>query len=390
MDFRSEVFKLCKIIQKRAETNIVNDTYLRLFTSKSEECVISKYSMFNEVAKHGNNQFYGYLYANEHTDDYKKILQGITPLPDTDIQIFARAHATIYALIKECVKELEISNPKIAKVLDPYSKYRPITAPAGVSFLVEKEYEKAAEAFRESKLYKKLINSSINTLVEELKPEDIYTMFMVLEKEIVACPLDVVPESVKSLEKCLITKFEKVEEILLAETLMVFALQKSLENACSLLYTALIGEDLCVFNNDNIFDIDKNYSNSLRRVIQLSAIGIFMNGKSNMVGDIMLIDCDSYPDHHMHEFGVIQSYSASFNDEMGNTSKVTMIVVDDLLNPYYHLTNKIIDMDFPPLVREELEDSKDKNIPVKKKISRNEKCPCGSGLKYKFCCGKNR
>ena len=213
---------------------------------------------------------------------------------------------------------------------------------------------------------------------------------MVLEKEIVACPLDVVPESVKSLEKCLITKFEKVEEILLAETLMVFALQKSLENACSLLYTALIGEDLCVFNNDNIFDIDKNYSNSLRRVIQLSAIGIFMNGKSNMVGDIMLIDCDSYPDHHMHEFGVIQSYSASFNDEMGNTSKVTMIVVDDLLNPYYHLTNKIIDMDFPPLVREELEDSKDKNIPVKKKISRNEKCPCGSGLKYKFCCGKNR
>lgn len=390
MDFRSEVFKLCKIIQKRAETNIVNDTYLRLFTSKSEECVISQYSMFHEVAKHGNNQFYGYLYANEHTDDYKKILQGITPLPDTDIQIFARAHATIYALIKECVKELEISNPKIAKVLDPYSKYRPITAPAGVSFLVEKEYEKAAEAFRESKLYKKLINSSINTLVEELKPEDIYTMFMVLEKEIVACPLDVVPESVKSLEKCLITKFEKVEEILLAETLMVFALQKSLENACSLLYTALIGEDLCVFNNDNIFDIDKNYSNSLRRVIQLSAIGIFMNGKSNMVGDIMLIDCDSYPDHHMHEFGVIQSYSASFNDEMGNTSKVTMIVVDDLLNPYYHLTNKIIDMDFPPLVREELEDSKDKNIPVKKKISRNEKCPCGSGLKYKFCCGKNR
>lgn len=152
VDFRSEVFKLCKAIQKRAETNIVNDTYLRLFTSKSEECVIPQYSMFHEAAKHGNNQFYGYLYANEHTDDYKTVLQGITPLPDKDIQIFARAHATIYALIKECVKELEISNPRIAKVLDPYSKYRPITTPAGVPFLAEKEYEKAAEAFRESKL----------------------------------------------------------------------------------------------------------------------------------------------------------------------------------------------------------------------------------------------
>ena len=381
MDFRSEVFKLCKAIQKRAETNIVNETYLRLFTSKSEECVIPQYSMFHEAAKHGNNQFYGYLYANEHTDDYKTVLQGIKPLPDKDIQIFARAHATIYALIKECVKELEISNPRIAKVLDPYSKYRPITTPAGVPFLAEKEYEKAAEAFRESKLYKKLINSSINALVEELKPEDIHTMFMVF---------DVVPESIKPLEKCLVTKFEKIEEILLAETLIIFSLQKSLENACSLLYTALIGDDLCVFNNDNIFNIDKNYSNSLRKVIQLSAVGIFLNGKSNMVGGIMLVDCDPYPKHHMHEFGVIQSYSASFNGEMGNTSKVTMMVVDDLLNPYYLLTNRIIDMDFPPLVREEVEDSKDKNISVKKKISRNEKCPCGSGLKYKFCCGKNK
>ena len=78
----------------------------------------------------------------------------------------------------------------------------------------------------------------------------------------------------------MVTKFEKIEEILLAETLMIFALQKSLENACSLLYTALIGDDLRVFNNDNIFSIDKNYSNSLRKIIQLSAIGIFLTGKS--------------------------------------------------------------------------------------------------------------
>ena len=387
MDFRSEVFKLCKVIQKNEEINIVNDTYLRLFTSKSEECVIPQYSMFHEAAKHGNNQFYGYLYANEHTDDYKTVLQGITPLPDEDIQIFARAHATIYALIKECVKELEVSNPKIAKVLDPYSKYRPITAPIGAPFLEEKEYEKAAEAFRESKLYKKLIDSSINALVEELEPETLHAMIVFLEEEMVACPLDVVPESIKPLEKCLVTKFEKIEELLLVETLMIFVLQKSLENACSLLYTALIGDDLRVFNNDNIFSIDKNYSNSLRKVIQLSAIGIFLTGKSNTVGDIMLVDCDPYPEHHIHEFGVIQSYSANFNSEMGDVSKVTMMVVDELLNPYHLLTNRIIDVSFPPLIRE---DSKDKNTSVKKKISRNEKCPCGSGLKYKFCCGKNK
>ena len=220
-------------------------------------------------------------------------------------------------------------------------------------------------------------NSAIENVAEELEKMEIPRSFIRMRK-------------FRYNEKCLVTKFEKIEEILLAETLMIFALQKSLENACSLLYTALIGDDLRVFNNDNIFSIDKNYSNSLRKIIQLSAIGIFLTGKSNTVGDIMLVDCDPSPEYHMHEFGVIQSYSASFNGEMGDTSKVTMMVVDDLLNPYHLLTNRIIDMDFPPLVREELEDSKDKNISVKKKISRNEKCPCGSGLKYKFCCGKNK
>lgn len=29
-------------------------------------------------------------------------------------------------------------------------------------------------------------------------------------------------------------------------------------------------------------------------------------------------------------------------------------------------------------------------IRIGKKIGRNEKCPCGSGLKYKKCCGKNK
>ena len=26
----------------------------------------------------------------------------------------------------------------------------------------------------------------------------------------------------------------------------------------------------------------------------------------------------------------------------------------------------------------------------KKKVGRNDPCPCGSGKKYKFCCGKNK
>ena len=41
---------------------------------------------------------------------------------------------------------------------------------------------------------------------------------------------------------------------------------------------------------------------------------------------------------------------------------------------------------------ESTQDRKAKKSPVKrdgKKIGRNDPCPCGSGLKYKKCCGRN-
>ena len=56
---------------------------------------------------------------------------------------------------------------------------------------------------------------------------------------------------------------------------MLFALRKSLENACSLLFTALVGEELIVFSEDNIISIDKNYKNVINKVIQVTLLGFF-------------------------------------------------------------------------------------------------------------------
>ena len=33
------------------------------------------------------------------------------------------------------------------------------------------------------------------------------------------------------------------------------------------------------------------------------------------------------------------------------------------------------------------EDTQEEIVPTEKKIGRNEKCPCGSGKKFKHCCG---
>mgnify|MGYP000591628937 CR=1 FL=1 len=56
---------------------------------------------------------------------------------------------------------------------------------------------------------------------------------------------------------------------------MLFALRKSLENACSLLFTALVGEELIVFSEDNIISIDKNYKNVINKSYSSNFIGLF-------------------------------------------------------------------------------------------------------------------
>lgn len=352
MSFRDEIFRLCKNIQKNPNTKTVETLLHELTVVKDGEEIIPANSFFIDVAKHCQNQFYGFLYTNEHTDECKKVFPLITTLPTEDIHVFARAHATIYALVNGCLSELRKTNPKIATAIDPYSKYKSITLKQETSYLSTEQYEKAAKAFRETPLYKKLISSSMNEFVEQMKSQDIYTMFAVLEKELNDCPLDVFPNSLENLAKCLHTEFKKMEELLMAEAMLILALRKALENACSLLYTALVGEDLYVFNNDNIISYDKDYSNSFRRIIQINVSGIFLNGKTNTVGDIALIDCDPHQGHHVHEFGIIYSCSANFDQEMGNTSKFTMVIVDDSLDPFYLFTNKIIEKDFPPIVKE--------------------------------------
>ncbi len=41
-----------------------------------------------------------------------------------------------------------------------------------------------------------------------------------------------------------------------------------------------------------------------------------------------------------------------------------------------------------PLKEQLIEDVADKRLPISGKIGRNDPCPCGSGKKYKKCCGK--
>jgi uncharacterized protein len=104
-------------------------------------------------------------------------------------------------------------------------------------------------------------------------------------------------------------------------------------------------------------------------------------------------------------------YMAGFLDGINESLKTpndietmtndTQVSLDfDLEKLYYHMVEakadwlyelKVWDTLLSPERRKELylEQKKSGVVVKEKKVGRNDPCPCGSGKKYKFCCGKN-
>ena len=120
MSFRDEVFKLCKVIQEDSNTKLISNLIHDLSTIKNiEEIKVGEKvnldrSYFNQLAKSSYSQFYGYLYLNEHTQDYKPNFFQTLPLSTDEILLISRAHATIVDLIEGCLYEFKRDFPKIS------------------------------------------------------------------------------------------------------------------------------------------------------------------------------------------------------------------------------------------------------------------------------------
>lgn len=349
MRFRDAVFCLCKKIQKNDEIKNVAKLIIDLPNAKEES--ESGRAEFSYVARNDNNQFYGYLYTNDHTEEYLSLFPKIEQLEKNEIQLIARAHATIMRLVHGCLDEFESKYPKLACVMNPYWRYFTIDPQYenAEPFLEDADYQQAIDAFKTSALYRKLFTSEVTKLVETIPEKQVQKLFGVLENEMQTCPTDQVPEAVDNLTKALYGGYMEPADVLMAETLLGIALQFSLQNACSLLFTALVGENLIVLNEDNLISIDDMESNIWHEYITLCSDDIFLSGSTRIVGDIVLIDCHSQPDYDIHKFGQVRSYTANYDHAMGTTSKFTLVVVDEDLNPLSQVTKLIISREFPSI-----------------------------------------
>lgn len=394
MSFRSEIFALCKIIQKKEERKEISKLLYELNVSvergnDSSAKIFPNRTDFGYVSRHSMNQFYGYLYTDENVLSFKEMFPSLVSLEEDERNLMKIGHATIMKLVNGCLCEIKEKYPVMYEVINPYSKYKTIREESENSILSETEIENAVKAFQTNIIYQKLLSSQALELFQNMSEEHIRVLIGALDKEILRTPLDVVPNDIRDFSIRILHKISKIEDIMMAEAILVLALREILSVACQLLFVALVGEDLIVFNNDNIINIEDNQNNSIYSMRTILVQGCLLRYSSDVVGDVLIMDCDAREDYHIHEFGFIRSVSLKFDNETGQTTKISFVTLDDDLNYLHNLTRTIVEAKFPQIIQANtLKQRQVINKGQRVKVYPNAPCPCGSGKKYKLCCGK--
>ena len=341
MSLRSKVFSLCKEIQK-------DDSYVELRALIHDLHVAPDgpeqwgRSDFGYISKHGNSQFYGYLFTDENIETYKQdtIFKALMPLSPEERRIIERGHATLELLIHECLSELVKKYPNMENALNPYSKFKPIREVSEQSYLPSSKMADCVIAFKSSPAYSMLMTSPIESLLSSLPGEECMRLVALMSKELTDKSPDDVSEDIRTLVMRYYHTAKTPETLLFHASCLMVALKDMLWTACQLLFSAFIGSDIVVINNDNIIRIEKNVSSAVGKYMTVLVQGIIVRPIVGAVGNVLLIDCDPNADHHIHDFGFVHAETISHTKDTGGTSKLTFKILDEHLNPFGPLTEQ--------------------------------------------------
>lgn len=339
MSLRSKVFSLCKEIQKDGSYVELRDLIHNLHVAPDGLEGFGR-SDFGYVAKHGNSQFHGYLFTNENIETYRQdtAFKSLTALSPEERKIIERGHATLELLIHDCLSELIIKYPNMGKALNPYNKFKPIRKVSEEPYLTSEQLSGCVAAFKNSPAYKALMASPISSLLSSLSEGKCITLVAMMSKELTDKSPDDISEDIRTLAMRYYHTTKTPETLLFHASCLMVALKDMLWMACQLLFSSFVGGNIIVINNDNIIRIEKNVSSAVSKYMTVLVQGIIIGPIIGVAGNILLIDCDPSPDHHIHEFGFIHEATISHTRDTGGTSKLTFKILDAHLNSLSSLT----------------------------------------------------
>ena len=185
------------------------------------------------------------------------------------------------------------------------------------------------------------MQSNVLQMFASVPEQNIFTLMGTMDRDIIKIPMDNVPNEIfalkmRELESRHTHKIEKIDAISIL-SFKLLALREMLKNACHLLYSAILGLDLLVFDENSLINIEKNASNTIYKYKTILVQGIPISPYKEVVGDIILFTLNA-DRLRAHEFGFVRSITSNFSNNEGETSKISFCIVDDDLNPIFTLT----------------------------------------------------
>lgn len=342
-NLRNSVFEVCKKLKSSTEFDNLRSIMNSLFIMRGNEMHSPEIDAKRDIAHNGmklNCEFNGILLAFERGLSVFE-LKGPVDLSEDEYYQLSMGNFIIINFIKRCLNEISSINPVVGKVLNPYAFFMPIKANSFDFNYDLTVLDSVVAAFKESKIYREIIESNVLQMFASISEQNIFTLMGTMESEIIKIPMENVPNEIlalklRELESRHTHKIEKLDAISII-SFKLLALREMLKNACHLLYSAILGLDLLVFDESCLIDIEKNASNTIYQYKTILIQGIPTSPYKEIVGDIILftVNADKLK---IHEFGFVRSITMNFGINEGQTSKISFCVVDGDLNPIFSLT----------------------------------------------------
>lgn len=313
LSFRNEVFALCKKAQKNMAAKEISNTIMALKITKgnisSGEIPRNPHGDFAQLAEHSNNQFHGYLFVDDNADKIQlPAFLSIKRLSNEERMAIEKGHKTLTRFVELCLNDMREKSPIIADAISPYYLYKGVSLNNDtISLFEDSEYDDLVKSFKSGKVYKALFGSDIDRFSQIINKNNLQALMAVIEKEFSTGYNEDIPSDLSALSMRLLNKQLNAPDILYAYAIMIYALKESLRMACQLLFGAICGGDLVVLNNDNLINIENRTSSQICNFYKVFVQGALFSVVGNLVGDVLLMDCDDSTNNHIHEFGMVTS-----------------------------------------------------------------------------------
>lgn len=331
-NFRHSVLKLQDIIETKPEckqlTQLLFEIQEDIGSEKSKDHLNEQFAY---IANGYRCQFYGFLFVDQNIDELQlSIPLELEHLNQDEQILFTKCHQTITHFIELCLSELKNSSELIAQLVDPYSSLRDIKMDESMtSIITDEEMNNAVTAFQSGKVYQALKKSNAEGLFEKFKQSELYEIIDFTEKKIHLSVHEEIDKDINHLIRNIhYKKFEEFADFVLPVICLIASLRESLKMSCQYLYESLCGDDLTVLNDNNIFRYSMS-SNVVCNVHHVDIQNYEMKISNDGIGSVVLIDCHPSKNEHVHVFGYVDAQTTKFNEEIGPSTKYTIVEVNE-------------------------------------------------------------